>query len=263
MKIINLHDKNEPQYEPRAGDIYSAPILYFKFPCPTESVNVRDIDTVDLVDEETIFILGGGGMLHIPFPEYDEGRFLLIEKLHDFKDRVILWGIGHNVHGLEKIEYPSYIKDFRSVGVRDVDQGLNWVPCASCMNEAFAKKYDVKDKIRAYRRDDPHDWWPFHFEQYPILGDAKGHTIEEITEFIGGCETLITNTYHGAYWGMLLGKQIRIHQPFSSKFFGLTKDYDYDGDEMTIQPIPGYYEKCVDKNNQFGKEVMEGIDNGK
>lgn len=257
MRIINIHDKNEPEYKPRAGDIYSAPVLYFDFPCDTEQVNVREIDSIDFNEEDVIFILGGGGMLHIPFPEYDKGHFLLMEKLHKYKDKVILWGIGHNIHGMTEINYPEYINEFLLVGIRDLGQNINWVPCASCLNEVFNKKYEVKDEIRAYRRDDPHDWWSFPFKQYPMLCDAKGCSIEEIAEFIGGCETLITNSYHGAYWGMLLGKKVRIYQPFSSKFFGLTIEYKYDGNELVIQPMPWYYEICVNRNWQFGNEVMK------
>lgn len=255
MRIINVHDKDEP----RAGDIYSGPHQYFDWPYPIEAVSCRDLKKIPFEDADLI-IFGGGGMLHIPFPEHDEGRFLLMEHFHGYANKVVLWGIGHNVHEVTKIEYPEYISDFLAVGVRDIGCGLRWVPCASCMHDAFLKDYDVVDDVRAFRRDDPFDWWPFPFEQYPMMKDARGHTLDEIVAFLGGAKTVVTNTYHGAYWSMLLGKDVVIYKPFSSKFYGMTGDYSANGNNIIIEPKNGFLSECVQANVSFFGTVLKEIE---
>jgi len=252
MRIINVFDKDEP----RAGDIYSGPYQYFDWPLEIEPMTSRVLEDIPFEDENVFFIFGGGGMLHIPFPEYDQGRFLLLERFCEVADRTALWGIGHNVHGAEKIEYPEYIKKFIAVGVRDWNQGIRWVPCASCMHEVFHKTYEVKDEIRAYRREDP---WPFPFDHYPMLQDANGYPLESIVEFLGGAETVITNSYHGAYWSMLLGRKVTIHKPFASKFFGLTDRYEFDGENIVIPVHENFYEQCVTANEAFHSNVVDQL----
>jgi len=259
MRIINVYDKDEP----RAGDIYSGPHQYFNWPCPIEPVSCRDLNKIPFEDD-LLIILGGGGMLHIPTPEYDKGRFLLVEHFQNYANKVILWGIGHNVHGTTEIEYPSYFRNifgaFLAIGVRDVGCDLPWVPCASCMHIALRKKYKTVDEVRVLRRDDPYNWWPFPFDQYPIMRDACGHTLDEIAAFLGGAETVITNTYHGAYWSMLLGKTVRIYKPFSSKFYGLTKDFSFDDDDIIIKPEKGYLDRCVEANIEFYHNLIRIIE---
>lgn len=255
MKIINVYDKDEL----RAGDIYSGPYQYFDWPLEIKAMTCRVLDDVPFDDENIFFIFGGGGMLHIPFPGYDQGRFLLLERFHKIANRVALWGLGHNVHGAKKIEYPDYINDFIAVGVRDWNCGLRYVPCASCMHEVFRKSYEIKDEVRAYRRDDPFDWWPFPYDDYPILKDAEGNPLERITEFIGGAKIVITNSYHGAYWSMLLGREVIIHKPFASKFFGLTDFYEVVDGNIVIPVHADFYKRCVNANKDFYTYVLGQI----
>jgi hypothetical protein len=44
---------------------------------------------------------------------------------------------------------------------------------------------------------------------------------EEIVRFLGGANTVVTNTYHGAYWATLLNKKVVVYKPWSSKFHTL------------------------------------------
>ena len=39
--------------------------------------------------------------------------------------------------------------------------------------------------------------------------------------YVGSTNYIITNSYHGAYWGTLLGKKVMLVGPWSSKFYGL------------------------------------------
>ena len=44
--------------------------------------------------------------------------------------------------------------------------------------------------------------------------------METILDFLGSGETILTSSFHGAYWGTLLGRKV-LAFPFSSKFFTL------------------------------------------
>ena len=44
-----------------------------------------------------------------------------------------------------------------------------------------------------------------------------GQNIEQIIEFLGSAETVVTNSYHGVYWATLLKRKV-ICVPWGSKF---------------------------------------------
>lgn len=133
----------------------------------------------------------------------------------------ILWGVGFNSRDtnedLSLKDYPGYLKNYHLVGVRDWNVGYRWVPCASCMHPAFDKQYEIINKVV----------W---FEHKKRLIDNKffdaipnprmvntGQNLEQIIEFLGTAETVITNSYHGVYWATLLGKKV-VCVPWGSKF---------------------------------------------
>ncbi|NDC63669.1 MAG: hypothetical protein EBZ59_06725, partial [Planctomycetia bacterium] len=100
------------------------------------------------------------------------------------------------------------------VGTRSPVPGLPHVPCASCkFLEAFVAERG----------------WPggegvgiFEHAAVPLARDL-GHprlvntrcNPQDAVAFIAGCRVLVTNSYHGMYWGCLLGRQV-VCVPFSS-----------------------------------------------
>jgi len=255
MRIINVYDKDEP----RAGDRYSGPAQYFDFPVSVEEMSIRNRDQIPW-DDDILVILGGGGLMHIPFPEYNDGRFVEMEEFAEHGDKVITWGLGHNVHGSETIEYPDYMDKFLLNGVRDhgfYKMGLEYVPCVSCMHEAFSKDYPIKEKVRMFRRDDPNGTDPLPFN-YPVMQDAQGQSLDEIVEWLAGAEVIITNSYHGMYWSMLLGKTVRVYKPMSSKFFRLAWSALWENDRsgFRVEPKSFFIDICRSRNKLFYKEVL-------
>ena len=138
--IIHRNDENNP------GDYWSRPNHYFNI--GEEVLDIKDLKP--FVTDKTI-VLGGGGLLGRP-------------KWHDtikeltYKNKVILWGAGHNnypdntkksllVGTTQLSKLPSYMNHFKMVGLRDFGLGYTWVPCASCMHPAFDTAINTSAEI--------------------------------------------------------------------------------------------------------------------
>lgn len=129
-----------------------------------------------------------------------------------------IWGAGHNGEPGDDIVYPDEIRQYQLVGVRDYNVGLTWAPCASCMHPALSKKYAKRHKVI----------WFEHKKQLikdrafgtdPILRFVNsGNDMDQTIELLGSAETVLTNSYHGAYWATLLGCRVIVVGPWSTKF---------------------------------------------
>jgi hypothetical protein len=241
MKIYNLVviDNN-------AGETLVSPFDYFDFPVETVKLNLgsNDFDYESL--EGKFIVYGGGGAIHIPSEDYNDGIFKGVEIISDLSPWLVAWGVGHNIHGSTKIKYPeSFLTKFRLIGVRDIGQvgvlkdgqhhNLPWVPCVSCMDELFHHKYEIKHSIVATG----------HFLDSYNLGvpsiEHVGTPAEEVIPFIASGETVLTNSYHGAYWGLLLNRKVIVFNPMSSKFYGLPP--------QIVLATPGTWEDAKPTNN--------------
>ncbi|MCG6134761.1 MAG: polysaccharide pyruvyl transferase family protein [Nostoc sp. LLA-1] len=207
--IINYHVIDPTNI----GDLFSAPTKYFSFPGYTvEQADIRTINIDDIRDKH--IIVGGGGLLYSPF--LDSFAKLIESKAHT---KLIAWGIGQQAYGtsgkiqeLDNFDYSQYLKNFDLVGIRDFNHKYNWVPCSSCMHPGFDKKREIKHEFVVFS----HKKFQIKIGNFPHLTN-NNQDIAEILDFLGSCETILTSSYHGAYWGTLLGKKV-LSFPFSSKF---------------------------------------------
>lgn len=133
-----------------------------------------------------------------------------------------IWGAGHNGEGdmeFHQIKWPRPFARYKSVGIRDYHQGskFDWVPCASCMHPALSRKYAIKNDVI----------WFEHKKQLikDFGGDPiprfinSGNNIEQTIELLGSANIILTNSYHGVYWGTLLKKKVLlVGGAWSSKF---------------------------------------------
>ena len=246
MKLCNVYSFDLPS----AGDKHCAPIQYFDF----SSFDVEEKTSV-CPDDYDYIIFGGGGHIHIPSPDYNNGKFGHIEAILPYSKKIIMWGVGHNVHETKEIKYPEYMDDFLLTGYRDI-QRTDWVACPSCMHKAFNRKYSVVDKARAFFKKG------MPINQTPALLDNGDLSVDDVVGFLGGAETVITNSYHGAYWALLLGRKVIINKPYSSKFYGLVADFKKEGENIYMSPPPKYLQKCRDSNKKFYKTVLATITGG-
>jgi len=228
------------------GDLSSSPFNYFSAPFP---VNRVCISSLDKVRQNYFSVFGGGGLI------YDEWLKGLSSYFNDCKGIAIGWGVGLNIHELgNKALYPSFVNRFQLLGVRDFGFGLRWVPCASCMHHAFDHKYHITKEIGVFE----HVEVPLNVE-HPKFKNNK--TVEEALEFIGGCEKIITNSYHGAYWSLLLGKKVIVLPVENSSRFYFFKhkpkivDYgslNFEGCQIYENAL----QECRDANKTFYKDFL-------
>lgn len=144
-----------------------------------------------------------------------------ISKLDQSVGPRIIWGAGHNSRDVNEdsytVNYPSYLNRFHLVGVRDWDTDYRWVPCASCMHPAFDKEYEIKNEVVWFE----HKKKLIDGKWFDVLPAPRmvnvGQNMQQIIEFLGSAETVVTNSYHGVYWATLLGRKV-VCVPWGSKF---------------------------------------------
>lgn len=255
IEIVNIYRKNTSN----TGDKFSTPTKYFDF-----LKNIRNLDITELpLDkfskeiEDKIIIFGGGRFLEQDyFMDY-------MNALLEAKTRLLIgWGIGHNVHGACDILYNSYkySERFDLLGVRDGTGFFEWVPCASCMHPIFDKTFEVKNKIVVYE----HKNFPLRGISADFPKMKNGDDFEDVIEFLGSAELVITNSYHGAYWATLLKRRVIVTQPFSSKFFGfrhpLVVANNFDVRDIYNIPVyPNALTEAREANLEFSKKVYTKI----
>jgi hypothetical protein len=238
--IINAHVIDSRNI----GDLASSPTNYFDFPYPVETLDIRSINpkfgepksgfggsiTLEEIKKNADkvkyhLIIGGGGLLFRQFL----GSFETLEELKSvFKGKWIAWGVGQQIYSSpkssesnlidslvadrDKFDYHTYLKHFEAIGIRDTGFNYNWVPCASCMHPTFDQQREIKHDFVVFS----HRKFQIKIGSFPRMSHDT-QSLEEVIDFLGSGETIITSSYHGAYWGTLLGRKV-IAFPFSTKF---------------------------------------------
>jgi hypothetical protein len=204
MKRIIFTNVN---YDKNAGDFWSTPLKYYNF----EKYNIEHIHFMDIWEalqnesnqeqgliKNSLVVIGGGGLITT------EGNFL--QQTTEFlvqNNKVIFWGVGSNT-----FEKPSYnILSHPNVilsGIRDIVYGIDieYLPCVSCKHSVFDRNFESTDYLGAIE----HPRHPIDVNNiYKITNETS---IDDIINFIGTKEIILSSTYHGIYWSQLLNKKV-------------------------------------------------------
>jgi hypothetical protein len=249
--VVHRRDLNN------VGDIASNPLQYFLDPDQYQTVDAANFGKehypVDLP-----LILGGGGLIgnefignvaakvlktpdQIQLEELAQQKWKLVDPANESAHRIFkneytnlienvklltttkigprhVWGAGHNGDIEQSAIYPEELQQFSRVGLRDYNTGYDWTPCASCMHPAFNKKYKIKNSVIwfEHKKQLIKDR-VFGFESIPRFVNS-GSNIEQTIELLGSAETVLTNSYHGAYWATLLRRRVIVVGAWSTKF---------------------------------------------
>lgn len=243
------------------GDNNASPLLYFKFPYGTKLYTLYDFGSA--VDEEFV-IVGGGGLLGGLDGTINRVQALMRGRREH--QCFIAWGLGLHRHGSAAIDLPEakpwYIDEFELFGTRDDLPLRRWVPCASCMHPRFDTAPEPVHDVVIYshksialdvhlmgaprRRSDTND--------FPSL--------ESALDFLASGAVIITNSYHGAYWGTLLGRKVIVVDPWSTKFThmrhppALVAAADWEAAIDRAQIYEGALEECREANISFHSDVL-------
>jgi exopolysaccharide biosynthesis predicted pyruvyltransferase EpsI len=191
------------------GDYYCNPSRYF---------NLDTVSSEELLHNKSnitnqTLVIGGGGLIHKKFSLHIAS---LIEKN---PKNVVLWGIGHNfgkkhvTKTNNNVYYPAWVEKCNLIGIRDYIKKEYYLPCVSCMHPAFERTYNAK-----------HDTVYFtHAFKSKYTRNSAPHLknnemdFEKVIEFLSSGNTVVTDSYHGAYWAQLLRKNV-IVSSWSVKF---------------------------------------------
>jgi hypothetical protein len=233
-QVISLHRIDDTNI----GDYYSAPARYFSFPDNITSYGeILKLTPADLTDK--CVILGGGGLLDQWFmPSF-------MEILRSRPAKLIAWGIGqqldtdHWYSQHHQFNYKSYLSAFDLVGIRDYGYDHTWVPCASCMNSSFNKVRDAKHEFVVFS----HKSRPIPIRGFPCMTNET-NDLNDVLDFLGSGDTILTSSYHGVYWGLLLNRKV-LAFPFNSKF-------------LTFKQVPAIYPARWMKKSLLGRFRNDG-----
>ncbi|MET4692168.1 hypothetical protein [Endozoicomonas lisbonensis] len=232
---------------PNTGDFHCTPYDYFYFP------EAKVYDLKDKIPKSHAVIYGGGAI---------EPR-LRTDKIHhnveaNFK---IAWGIGTSLS--RRSTNPELVDDMDLVGRREWGRkGGIYVPCVSCMSELFDKHYEIDKDVIVYAHAVKPGVQEVLEYGYPTLNNRA--PFEDVIKALASSELIITNSFHGAYWGTLLNRKV-VCIPFSSKFHGykhtpvITKGASW---KQALKEARNYSEALEDarrQNKKFYERVMDLI----
>jgi len=171
----------------------------------------------DIESEKDIRIIGGGVWNIQKYASDKESK------------KTVLWGAGLSIKGTERmiddlnftyLEWSSRDRDLL------VDKS-KFVPCVSCFHKDIIRESessktmiftnankDVSTKIDILETEDV----------YVITNDISYTNFIEKWKY---CDRIITNSYHGIYWGLLSGREV-IPFGYSSKFKSVLRLFDLE-----------------------------------
>ena len=248
--IIELHRKSKNN----VGDFYCNPSRYFNINCVSDELVSSNQNVTN-----NVLIIGGGGLIHKKFSQHIES---LIEQN---PQHTVLWGIGHNFgskHGSKAKTnpyYPNWIEKCSLIGIRDWIDGYKnyYLPCASCMNDAFnnpvKEQHEFVYFTHAYKSN-------LKNTPYPVMKNNE-MDFNKVIEFLGSGNTVVTDSYHGAYWAQLLGKNVQVAS-WSVKFDHMKHQPTFLDDintkpEQIKNKVDGFLDECRELNNSFYQKFIQ------
>ncbi len=240
MKVISIHRHDTAN----VGDLYGSPATYF----PLSEEPRRDVfDQRGVADADWV-IVGGGGLMS----EYFNAQ--LNRALAPAK-RLIVWAVG-NHHYDSDFQMAAWTERAALIGIRDFGRGVRWVPCPSCMSSLFDAPPQPTRRAVFFRHHDRN----FHVSGVPTR-DNYHLTLGQAIAFLASAEFVVTDSYHGMYWGTLLGRRVIVYS-WNRKF----DDFKYPPTFFTGDPpwealmdqairYPDALAECRTANCNFYRDV--------
>ena len=295
-KFIVVHRRDENN----VGDMASEPLQYFLDREEYHVVDITKMDQAQFPDSVPVILGGGGLInndffgdtvrLMLMSPDYAaltdlwhqrwqlrdprnenlHEEFLVryqdlikgyIDKLSQKRGPRIIWGAGHNRQLDRKVkglDWPNWLVQFDKIGVRDWAQNLQWVPCASCMHPAFDQEYEIKNEVI---------WFEHKKGLIKEFGDDpiprfvnSGNNMAQTIELLGSAETILTNSYHGAYWGTLLRRRVIVVGAWSTKFMAMRHAPSFIADTDNWRNVnPLIYDSALDECREKTKDYWGDV----
>lgn len=234
------------------GDRMCAPYHYFRY---------SDVELFDLKDDIPACdaVIYGGGAIE---------PLLRTNGIHHKVDALakIAWGIGTSRRG--RVNHGELVSDMDLIGVREFGREKGrartfYVPCVSCMSEVFDKKFEETHDVVFYTHGHKEEFALDVPEGIPNINNRED-SLENALAFIASGRVVVTNSFHGTYWALLLGKKV-VCVPFSSKFYGFMcpPSYCLDGNWRAAAEKAVAYDEFLEdsraRNRDFDRRVRSLI----
>ncbi len=252
------------------GDRLSAPYLYYPFPAH-RVIDICDVKAIAKIPEKAQIVLGGGGLM---MPYFDKYRQAILARN---PSQLVWWAVGERrIQNLEtaylneaavqpSIE-PHWFAENQLVGFRQTNPYYPFLPCVSCkaVVEYREKNPQATPQYPVVYFEHRHVPLPVQ-TQYPVRNN-EGENAHDVFSFLDQAPIVVTNSYHGMYWSILLGKQV-IVVPFSSGQYHHPWPVHYAHPEKINEIIHGlsdampdnkanWLQDCVARNDAFYQLVL-------
>lgn len=203
-------------------------------------------------------VIGGGGLYS---PEYNSHSRDVWRVLSRVTGKRIVWGAGVNYWTEDNFGRPEFEHDL--VGLRDWGyKDVEWVPCASCLSYLFDLNWRQKRDVVVYQ----HYNYTIDCHGKPEMtnhvppGETTQTYFRKVIEFLASAHTVVTASYHGAYWATLLGKEV-LAVPVKTKLTTMKHEPVYVTSPGWPSEVgkgcryPGALEECRQANRDFERKV--------
>jgi hypothetical protein len=241
------------------GDMVCSPVDYFPSLARFHQASIRDCRSTAICRGKTV-IIGGGGLLGNAWFEPSVRNVIGAAGV-----RLVCWGAGLNTYKSDHSELPGYLAEFGLVGIRDYGVGYDWVPCASCISPLFDREYEIRHDVVIY--DHPKFGKIGRVDGVPFL-DNHQPDLDTVLRFLGSGRTVVTSSYHGAYWATLLNRRVIVANPFSSKFYyfkhqpPVVAADDWRSALQRCRSYPEALSEAREANRTFHDRVIEYVSAG-
>lgn len=130
----------------------------------------------------------------------------------------IAWGVGTVQSFPFSLRYAKSRRLMDLIGSRDYgDTRYTYAPCPSCMAPTFEAPAAPKHEVVFYAHGDKTAKMGIKIPSHiPVLTNTCDN-LDTALDFISSGATVISNSYHGVYWALLMGRK-SLCVPFSGKF---------------------------------------------
>jgi hypothetical protein len=252
MKNVFVHrrDIDNP------GDINSTPFHYLDNNQRGFLVDYPNLENLSGWQFDNVIV--GGGAFPNKFASSVK-KFLQNQTIKNF----VIWGTGWEINDPE---LDDLARSAQLLGIREwlpnTAYENNWVPCVSVLHPCIEKGLKVLPTKNFLIID--------HWKRQKIEFGALDHTrisnkpnsIHQVVEAIADHRWVITSSYHGAYWSILLNKRvIFISNPWIPKCATLkyhipqAENFNFDLLDLS-QKYPDAYEECRQVNLEFKEKFL-------
>lgn len=186
------------------GDFNCSPAPYFDFGSNTVMRNL------DQTSEDARALIYGGGYIFNSVVE-------AVGSNTTKNQPIILWGVGIVNMPASMMSMYDFFERVSLVGTRDYTfrELFDYVPCASCMSPLFDDPPEPEHELVLFlhAKKTPQIEIPLGI---PVMSNNEPD-FEKVIRFIASGRTVVSSSYHGTLWAMLLGRRVAC-LPFNNKF---------------------------------------------